>query len=83
MIVLLTTYSHFVFMVRSSKFDSWRYIMIRKFLKSLGKNQAGVTAIEYGLIAAIMAVALVAFMPTLTSALSTAFGNISTHLTTP
>ncbi|HET8612784.1 MAG TPA: Flp family type IVb pilin [Sphingomonas sp.] len=49
---------------------------MRKFLK----NNKGATAIEYGLIAALIAVAAITAMSTLGSKLSTTFNNVSSHL---
>jgi len=54
-----------------------------KFVSRFMKNESGATAIEYGLIAALIAVVLVAVMGTLGSGLKTAFGSINTSLTTP
>lgn len=44
------------------------------------KDESGATAIEYGLIAALISVALIAGATTLGSALDTQFNNLSTHL---
>ncbi len=49
---------------------------IRRFLRA----QSGATAIEYGLIAAGIAVAIIAVVNTLGSQLATVFTNISTQL---
>ena len=49
---------------------------MRKFLK----NNKGATAIEYGLIAALIAVAAITAMSTLGSNLSKTFNNVSTKL---
>lgn len=49
---------------------------IRKFIK----NSKGATAIEYGLIAALIAVAAVSAMTTLGGKLSTTFNNVSTNM---
>ncbi|KAB0682706.1 Flp family type IVb pilin [Aureimonas leprariae] len=46
------------------------------------KDESGATAIEYGLIAAFMAVCLIAVLPKLTSGLNTRFTAINTSLTT-
>ena len=51
---------------------------IRKFLK----NSKGATAIEYGLIAALIAVAAIAGMNSLGGSLSTAFNTVGGHLDT-
>lgn len=49
---------------------------MRKFLK----NNKGATAIEYGLIAALIAVAAISAMSALGTSLSTTFNNISSKL---
>jgi pilus assembly protein Flp/PilA len=50
-----------------------------KFLK-LFKNEKGATAIEYGLIAALIAVAAIAAMQNIGTALGTTFNNVSNEL---
>jgi len=50
-------------------------------LARLLKNEDGATAIEYGLIAALIAVASVAAMTTVGTDLTTLFTNIGTSLT--
>ena len=50
-----------------------------KFLKLI-KNEKGATAIEYGLIAALIAVAAIGAMTTIGSKLSTTFNNVSAQL---
>ena len=47
-----------------------------KFVSRFLKDESGATAIEYGLIAALIAVVLVAVMGTLNTGLTTAFVNI-------
>jgi pilus assembly protein Flp/PilA len=49
---------------------------ILKFLR----NTKGATAIEYGLIAALIAVAAVSAMSTLGGKISTTFNNVSTNM---
>jgi pilus assembly protein Flp/PilA len=49
-------------------------------LLKLIKNEDGATAIEYGLIAALVAVAAIAAMTTVGTNLSTTFNNIATKL---
>jgi pilus assembly protein Flp/PilA len=46
----------------------------------IGKR--GVTAVEYGIMAALIATILVAAVTTFGGGLKTSFGNIATHLTT-
>ena len=50
-----------------------------KFLKLI-KNNKGATAIEYGLIAALIAVAAITAMTSIGSKLGTTFNNISSKL---
>ena len=50
--------------------------MFKKFLK----DQSGATAIEYGILAAMMAVAVIAAVTTLGTELSALFGKIATAL---
>jgi len=50
--------------------------MLRNFLT----NQDGATAIEYGLIAAAMGVALVLVMPVLASQITVQFSNLGSHI---
>ncbi len=52
------------------------------FFKKLIKDEAGATAIEYGLIAALIAVAAISAMSTLGGELSSTFGTVSGELTT-
>lgn len=46
------------------------------------KEESGATAIEYGLIAALISVALIAGATTLGNSLSNTFNNISTKMST-
>ena len=46
------------------------------------KDEEGVTAIEYGLIAALIAVAIIAALTTAGDALQRIFGRVSTELNT-
>ena len=50
--------------------------MLRKFIR----NNKGATAIEYGLIAALIAVAAITAMQGLGSSLNTTFTNVSTAM---
>jgi pilus assembly protein Flp/PilA len=50
-----------------------------KFLKLI-RNEKGATAIEYGLIAALIAVAAIGAMSSIGSQLSKTFTNVSTEL---
>jgi pilus assembly protein Flp/PilA len=53
-----------------------------KFVSRFVKNESGATAIEYGLIAALIAVALIAVFNVFSPMLVTAFTSIGTTLTT-
>ena len=52
-------------------------------IKHFIQDEAGVTAIEYALIAAVVAVVMTAGAKLLGTSLSTAFTNLSTKVTTP
>jgi pilus assembly protein Flp/PilA len=49
-------------------------------LKTFAADESGATAIEYGLIAALVAVALIAALTALGSSLATIFNTVSTQL---
>ncbi|MFN3519872.1 Flp family type IVb pilin [Sphingomonas panaciterrae] len=49
-------------------------------MRAFLKNSKGATAIEYGLIAALIAVAAIAAMGTLGNQLNTTFGQVSTKM---
>ena len=50
-----------------------------KFLKLI-RNEKGATAIEYGLIAALIAVAAIGAMSSIGSALNVTFGEVASNL---
>ena len=50
------------------------------FFKNLVRDEQGATAIEYGLIAALIAVAAIAAMTQLGNNLNTTFGEVNTAL---
>ena len=50
------------------------------FFKNLVRDEQGATAIEYGLIAALIAVAAITAMTSLGSTLSATFQNVSTEM---
>ncbi|NIJ07758.1 pilus assembly protein Flp/PilA [Sphingomonas vulcanisoli] len=49
-------------------------------IRNLIKNSKGATAIEYGLIAALIAVAAIGAMSTLGGKISTTFNNVATNM---
>lgn len=51
-----------------------------KFINKLRRNEEGATAIEYGLIAALIAVAAMTAMGALGNELSTTFNTVSTTM---
>lgn len=51
-----------------------------KFINKLLRDEAGATAIEYGLIAALIAVAAIGAMSSLGTQLSTTFGKVSSKM---
>ena len=51
-----------------------------QFLKSFAKNDSGATAIEYGLIAAGIAVAIIAVVNTLGTTLKGVFNDVNTQI---
>ncbi|MBX7495854.1 Flp family type IVb pilin [Qipengyuania sp. 6B39] len=53
-----------------------------KFINKLRRNEEGATAIEYGLIAALIAVAAITAMQSLGNELSTTFNKVSTTMST-
>ncbi len=54
-----------------------------KFINKLLRDEAGATAIEYGLIAALIAVAAVTAMSSLGNQLSTTFTTVETKMKGP
>ena len=49
-------------------------------LKNFWKNESGATAIEYGLIAALIAVVIITGVTAVGTSLSTTFTNVSSNL---
>lgn len=58
------------------------FIMFDQKIDQLRKSEKGATAIEYGLIAALISVAAIAAMTTLGESLSTMFNAVSSELLT-
>ena len=54
---------------------------MKNFLNRFVRNESGATAIEYSLIAAILAIGLIAAVPILGSGVEGAFQTIAAHLT--
>ncbi|AEG49008.1 Flp/Fap pilin component [Sphingobium chlorophenolicum L-1] len=51
-----------------------------QFIRKMLKNEKGATAIEYGLIAALIAVAAIGAMSTIGTNLKGTFNNVATNL---
>ena len=51
-----------------------------KFIKKIVKNEEGATAIEYGLIAALIAVAAIAALQSVGGSVSSTFNNVNNGL---
>jgi pilus assembly protein Flp/PilA len=51
------------------------------FLKNFLNDERGVTAIEYGMIAALIAVVIITNVDTIGTQLNTSFGKVATELT--
>ena len=51
-----------------------------QFIRKMMKNEKGATAIEYGLIAALIAVAAITAMSTVGTKLTNSFNNVSNKL---
>jgi pilus assembly protein Flp/PilA len=54
-----------------------------KFINKLFKNEKGATAIEYGLIAALIAVAAITAMSGLGNTLNATFTEVNSHMARP
>ncbi len=54
--------------------------MITNYLNRFAKDESGATAIEYGLIASLIAVAIIGAVTTLGTKLTTTFGSVSAKL---
>jgi pilus assembly protein Flp/PilA len=50
------------------------------FIRKIVRNKKGATAIEYGLIAALIAVAAIAAMKNIGTSLGSTFNNVSTQM---
>lgn len=56
--------------------------MLFRFVRKLRSDESGATAIEYGLIAALVSIAAITAMTNMGTALSNMFGNVETQLET-
>jgi len=50
---------------------------MKALMKRFAQDESGLTAIEYGLIGGLLAIAIAAFMPTFTTALTNLFNALS------
>ena len=53
---------------------------MRAYITKLIRDEAGVTAIEYGLIAALIAIAAISMMALVGTKLTNTFSNVASHL---
>ena len=53
---------------------------MRKFMTSFAKDESGATAIEYGLIAALLSVAIIAAVQSVRDNLNATYTNVSNEL---
>ena len=53
---------------------------MRAYITKLIRDEAGVTAIEYGLIAALIAIAAISMMALVGTNLTNPFSNVASHL---
>ncbi len=51
-----------------------------KFISRFAKDESGATAIEYGLIAALIAVAIITALTTMSGSLKETFGKVTSEL---
>ena len=56
---------------------------MKTLFRKLARSEKGATAIEYGLIAALIAVMLITALGTLGNNMRNQFGNLSTRIATP
>ena len=60
--------------------EKFNNLALRTFIQTFAGDRKGVTAIEYGLIAGLIAVAIIVTVTTLGTNLSTLFGTIGTKV---
>jgi pilus assembly protein Flp/PilA len=64
-----------------AEFETTRRIMLKRYRK-FSRNESGVTAIEYGLIAAMVGVAIIGGVQLLGTSLNELFGDLTTEIET-
>jgi pilus assembly protein Flp/PilA len=67
-------------LLRSNKLTIPRKSAMKKFLNKICKNESGATAIEYGLIAALIAVVLITSLGLLGNNINSSFKKIATSV---
>jgi pilus assembly protein Flp/PilA len=60
--------------------ENWESVVMKNIVARFAKDESGATAIEYGLIAAIVGVGIIVALGNLRDALNTVFGNVETEL---
>ena len=58
-------------------------MQVIRFVRQLAQDEDGVTAIEYGLIAALIAVAIIVAVTAVGGGISTTFSNVASKLVSP
>jgi pilus assembly protein Flp/PilA len=66
--------------VRRETISETRSIIMKSLFSRFVKDESGATAIEYGLIAAIIGVGIIAALGTVKNSLNTTFNNVGTAL---
>ncbi len=74
----------------SARYENWIVLLrlltqetiMTKFINRFAKDESGATAIEYGLIAALIAVALITVLTTIGTNLNATFNKIATGVKT-
>jgi pilus assembly protein Flp/PilA len=62
--------------------QNWESVVMKTVFTRFVKDESGATAIEYGLIAAIVAVGIIIGLQNLRDGLNTMFNNLKTQVTT-
>jgi pilus assembly protein Flp/PilA len=65
---------------RAAAARTLKMLTFRNNLRALIKDERGVTAMEYGLIAALVAVVIIGSVTTIGTSLTTTFGKVATAL---
>jgi len=61
--------------------ENWESVVMKAIVTRFAKDESGATAIEYGLIAAIVGIGIIVGLGALRDGLNTLFNNVKTNLT--